>query len=429
MRIPRPIAVALVAAALAWHALALFADWRQGAREQHGRDFASYYYAVDVALHGGDPYDKAQLGAAARDDATRKGVHPFFYPPPYLLTMLWVAPLDLVTAYRAWFWLDEAFGLLAVLALWWWWRPLGPAVGATLAASVALLTALPNNHLMGQMNLPVVLLVVLGLHAADRRRDVLGGVLVGAACMMKMSPAFFVAWWLLRGRFRPAAAAVATAVVLTLLSLPVVGAAHQLRFYTEVLPAFGSGRYNGLSVGIDIFGNHSLPNLYDELFPAGAGHLVLSDTARALTTATLLAVVALTAALLRRRPADGLAEAGQVGAVAAAMLLVPVFTYEHHLVWLWPAAAAVTAALAQSRLGTAWAVPVGLALAVWCFDLATMKEMALSIDDTRPVLAWLLRESKLGAVLVLYAAAIAVGRSVPGSTAAAARPTSPAEVP
>lgn len=406
-----PVVKLLLAACLIWHALGLWPAWQSASRDHSGRDFASYYYAEQVALDGGDPYDKAQLAQAAQDDGTRRGVHPFFYPPPYLLTMLWVSPLSLGSAYRAWFWLDELFALLSVVVLWRWWRPLGPSVGVVLAGAMALLTAWPNNHAMGQMNWPVVLVVLLGLREAERGREVWGGALVGLGCMMKMSPALFVAWWLLHRRWRAAGAAVGAAVVLSLLALPVVAWPVQLRFFTEVLPAFGSGRYNGLGVGIHLFGNHSIPNLYDAMFPAGPMHLVLSDTARHLSTATTVAVVAGLGWALRQRPADGLTVAAHVGAITTTMLLLPVITYEHHLVWLLPAAAASVAGIASRRLHAAWAVPVVLALGLACFDLDILKRTSLSLTDSHPALAVGLRELKFGAIVALWAASLAVVRS------------------
>lgn len=412
----RSVVSLFVVACLAWHALSVLDHWRQAHRERHGRDFASYYYAVDVSFAGGDPYDKRALGASSRDDETRKAVHPFFYPPPFVLVSAWVRPLDLVTAYRVWFWLDELFLLLSVLVLARWWRPLGPAVPVALAGLVAALTAISNNHLMGQANLPVLLLVLLALKTAEDRRWPLAGALMGLACMLKMSPGLFVAWWWLRGRRAAAVAACVAAVVYSVLSLPLVGLEHQWRFYTEVLPGFGSGDYNGLTVGIDLFGNHSLPNLYDELWPAaGRAHLVLSPTAALLSSLTLLGLVGATGWWLRAPPVDLLALAGQIGAVCAVMLLVTVITYEHHLVWMLPGAVVAVVAVWEGRLGARWAAPIGLALAALCFDLVALKAMHQYVTPGHVALGLLLREAKLGAIVCLYAANVAVARSAPGS--------------
>ena len=402
----------LVAAAVLWHLFAITADgWTQARKEKHGRDFASYYYAVQVAVEGGDPYDTPALEERARQDRTRKAVYPYFYPPPFLLLLLWVVPLGLKTSYLAWYWLDELFLVAAALALWRWWRPLGPSVGVLIALAVAALTAIPNNHLMGQANMPVLALVIAGLWAEDRDRPLLGGCLVGAACMLKMSPAFFVAWWMLRRRWTAVAAACGFAVLLTLASLPIAGLDVQLHFYTEVLPGFGSGDYNGLSVPISIFGNHSIPDLLNTALPSGDGSL--STPARVLSTLSLLAVVAGTGWAFRAEPSDAVARAAQLAAVAVAMLLVPVYTYEHHLVWAIPAVVISVYALMEGRLGRGWAIPLGLAVAAWAYELAALKTIwtAYRVEVPQIVLAGIIQEVKFAALVILFAATIRLGRS------------------
>ena len=74
-------------------------------------------------------------------------------------------------------------------------------------------------------------------------------------------------------------------------------------------------------------------------------------------------------------PVDAAARHAQIAAIAALMLLVPVITYEHHLIWLAPAAMVAVTAVDEGRLSKAWALPVGLALAAWCYDLVPLKAM------------------------------------------------------
>ncbi len=408
--LPRQILLLLTVAALAWHTFVLGLHWREASREQQARDFASYYYAAQVAADGGDPYRRGELGAASREDQTRRGVHPFFYPPPSLLVMVWTLPLDLVEAYRVWFWLDELAALATALVLARWWQPLGPSVAPVILLFLALHTGLPNNHVMGQANLPVMCLALLGLQQQQRGRDLTGGALLAAACMWKMAPGLIVAWWLLQRRFKAAFAAMGFAVVLSILALPLVGFWDQWRFYTEVMPGFGSGDYNGLTVGIDLYGNHSLPNVVNGWFPNGRG-MSLSSTGRTVSGLLNLALVAGLFWALRRRPADPIAEAGHVGALCVAMLLVPVFTYEHHLVWALPAAVASVAAVVTGRLDRRWSVLVGLSLAAWMFDLQELKTLSTFSKPGMPWLAIGIRELKLASLICMLVASATLGRS------------------
>ena len=97
--------------------------WERVKNRKDAADFATYYYATQVAFAGGDPYRTKSLSRAARKDLTRKSVHPYFYPPPFVLGMAWTQPLDLKTAYHAWFWFNQLC-LLATLWIFWKWLDL-----------------------------------------------------------------------------------------------------------------------------------------------------------------------------------------------------------------------------------------------------------------------------------------------------------------
>lgn len=400
----KALVAAVVLVGLVAHTSQLLDGWRKVRGVDHGRDFASYHYAVQVAVDGGDPYDVGALSSRAKADDTRRSVHPFFYPPPFLLTMVWVAPLSLGEAYRAWFWVDSLFLLAALLALW-RWRPGWPTLvaGGVILASF---TPLVNNHVMGQANLPVVALVAWGALLALRKRPWLGGVLVGIACMLKMSPGLLVAWWLVRRDWKPAIAACVTAAVLSLASLPLAGFDVQLRFYTEILPSLSSGDYNGLTVPITLFGNHSIPNLWAQAFP-GSG---LTDAARLGGSLTNLAVVAAVfAGVWRTR--DELGALCALGALVAVMLLVPAYTYEHHTVFLVIPLVALASALATGRLSPAWLVGLVPAYVLSAWQISHLKKVASNQADA---IGWLLQEAKFFALVVVLVACVVAARSEPG---------------
>jgi alpha-1,2-mannosyltransferase len=370
-----------------------------------GRDMASYHYAVQVASEGGNPYDVEALSAAARADHTRDRVHPFFYPPPFLIAMAWTLPLDLATAYRIQYWLDELFLIAALLALWRWWRPLGPAVPAAIPLYGCLLFPAVYSHLMGQVNGLILFLVVTGLWMAQTRRELAGGILVGCAAMFKMSPAVFVAWWLLRGQHRAVLAAVGTALMLSLATLPLLGFTEQLRFYTDILPAFGTGDYNGLMIKIGMFANHSVPNILDQLFPGDGTRL--SSTARWLSIGVLTSLAA-TAAWAFRRKGTREQNAAQVSALFLLALLIPVYTYEHHLVFALPAMV-LGAVMSWRRALPAWACAAVLgASLVLCLPHPILKPLAWVTLGGGP--GWLVQEAKFASLLILGGAMFALAR-------------------
>jgi len=394
--------VALLAlVALWWHAERQWQAWEDKARP-HAFDHASFHYAVKVASDGGDPYDTRQLNRRAKAERTRGKVHPFFYPPPALMLMSWQADWSLKDAYYTWFWLDEAAVLATLVLLILWWRRLGPAVPLAAIAVLGTGTVFHDNHVMGQVNTPVMLVTLLGLWVARRGREGLGGAIVSVACMAKMAPALFVVEALTRRRWRFVGGAVAGALVLSLLAVGVYGWETTRRFYVEVFPGFASGDYNGLRVPITLWANHSVPNVWIEAFPAETKpwrHV--SDTAWWGARVSLMALLG-TGLWRSLRAGDGLVDTAlRVGGVGVAMLLIPLYTYEHHLVWAVPALVATAGAIGVGRLPW-WSVGVWwAALSVWAVDLFWWNRTFDDVDPERAVLRWAMREGKMLGLLAL----------------------------
>lgn len=388
------IAAALVAALVATHGSAL----QRVERSRSGRDFATYYYAAQAALDGRDPYDRRELGALARQDRTRRSVHPYFYPPPFLLGMVWVAPLSLKAATLTWFFLQELalVGSLVALRRWlrapWW----------LLGAVAALYGPLPDNLTMGQVNLTVGLLAIVGLWRGS-------GTVVGAAAMAKMSPALYLAGWGARGRLRPVVFAGLTAIALSLVSLPVVDLPTQLRFYTEVLPGFSSGAYNGLTVPITLPANHSIPDLANQVWPGPDDH-TLSATAATVSRAASLTLLA-GLSLVARRARGALATANAFGALTVLLVATPVYTYEHHLAMLLLPLVAAGAAVARGHLARGWWAAWLPAAIVLGLPLQALREA----KQAAPAAEWWVQESKFFALALLavvcVAAALTRGRA------------------
>jgi hypothetical protein len=351
---------------------------------KHARDYATYHYAIAEAVDGGDPYDTKALSKRAREDKTRKSVHPYFYPPPFLLGMGWAAPLDLSLAYQVFFWLSQLsiLGVLIILRRW-----IGTPL-IVLGVLACTLTPITDSAKMGQANALVLLLAVAGLWR-------MSGGLIGAAAMAKMSPALYLFAWAARQSWRPVLIACATAVALSLLSLVLVGPEAQWRFYTEVLPGFSSGHYHGLTVKIALPANHSIPDLFNQYWPGPDKHTLsaMAQTGSKITTVCALAALV----WLARHKRDTLGDANLYAAFSVLMLIAPVYTYEHHLVAALFPAAALGTALVRRRLGPwAWflALPAYFFVAWPLYWLRPLQKMA-------PELKWQLQESKFFGLVVL----------------------------
>ena len=401
----RWLAAAIVAGALA-HGVSVGFAWRDAARMHGGKDYASYHYAAVAAREGGDPYDTPALARRARVDGRVLPLNPYFYPPPFLCLVAWSPYTSLDAAYRIWFWISEVaavFALGAAVAL---TRPLGPQAPAVAVLAMALCSAFADNLRMGQANLVVLAVTLAGLWAARTGRVGIGaGALLGVACLWKMSPALFVLHWLVQRRYAPVAAALVAAFVASLATLPILDLAHQWTFYGSVLPGFGTGDYNGLIVPITLFGNHSIPNLYAQAFP---GNGALGQFARLLSTVTAVGFVAGTMFAFRTA-ADEAQRVAQIAGIAVLMLLIPVYTYEHHLVWALPAVVVGALALLEGRLPRWVAVPFLAAVLAWGVDLAVVKTAAMYASELAWWLAIAVQESKFVALVVLFAICARLG--------------------
>lgn len=377
----RGIAIGLLAGYVAGQG---YTAWSAVSKAKHGRDYATYHYAVQVAVDGGDPYNNRQLAQAARKEGIRRSVHPYLYPPPFLFSMLWSVPLSLPSAYQAWFFINQAFllGLLWVFHRWMRTHWMGLALIAVTFSPIA------DSVKMGQVNLMVLLLAAIALWRTN-------GLWLSAAAMAKMSPAILLAWWIVRLEVRAVLLAGVGAVGLSLLALSLVGVEVQENFYTNVLPGFSQGDYNGLKVPVTLPANHSIPDIYNQIWPGPTKH-TLSETGQRWSSLTSLGLLAVLCAFARRRR-DYVGDAGLAGAFVVLMVITPAYTYEHHLAFLVLPVVALATAIQHRRLPT-WSWP--LAAAAYFF-VAWPLWWLRWVQDQLPPLRWLLQESKFFGVVVI----------------------------
>jgi hypothetical protein len=370
--------------------------WKDVVTAKHGRDYATYHYAVAEAFGGGDPYDTRALDERARAEKTRTSVHPFFYPPPFLLTMLWAAHASLASAYRAYFWINQAALVLVLLVLRRWYGVPALAIGILLAT----FTPIPDDIRMGQANLVVLLFAVLGLWRAS-------GVLVSLAAMCKMSPALYLAQWTAERRWRPVIVAICGAFAWSAVALTVAPWKVQLEFYRDVLPGFSTGEYHGLTVPISLPANHSLADIFNRLWPGPNNH-ILSSTARIANSIASLALTGITAWFARTRR-DALGSALFAGAFTVAMLVTPIYTYEHHLVFLLLPLTALATAASRGSMSRPLLIAASVAYVFVSWPLAWIR----AASSVAPSFAGAFYETKFVGLLALWALCIAVGRDCP----------------
>jgi hypothetical protein len=392
-RLSLPVAILLI---LVYAAVIAPLTWKSVVTAKHGRDYATYHYATQVAVDGGSPYDTRALDARARADRARSSVHPFFYPPPFLLTMLWAEPLSLATGYRAYFWINQVALVLVLLVLRRWFALPLLAIGILLAT----FTPIPDDIRMGQANLIVLLLAVVGLWRTS-------GVLVSLAAMCKMSPALYLAQWMAEQRWRPVAVAIAGAFAWSAVALVLAPWPVQLEFYRDVLPGFSTGEYHGLTVPISLPANHSLADVFNRWWPGRNSH-VLSETARVANTVASLSLTGIVAWFARTRR-DALGSALFAGAFTIVLLVTPIYTYEHHLVFLLLPLGALAAAAARGILPTPLLAAAMIAYVFVAWPLVWIR----AASSAAPAWSGIFYETKFFGLLAIGALCIAAGRRCP----------------
>ncbi|TCO65634.1 glycosyltransferase 87 family protein [Actinocrispum wychmicini] len=307
----------------------------------NGGDTAVYQAGAASLLHGFPLYDNDIL-------PTEPGYArlPFTYPP---VAALLFTPLVIVPPQVAWG-IMNALSVLALVGVVYvvlrkvprrpsWLRP---EWGAVLLGLGLLLTEPVRVNLgYGQINLLLMALVVLDVLAPTR----FGGVLVGVAAAVKLTPLIFVVHFLLVGRKRDALRAAGTFVGLQALMFAI--APHDAyRFWTHTV--FDSSRIGPTNWSW----NQSLGGMIRRFSEQASWSQPVAYG--------IGLVLAVGAAVLVRRYRDRPAWAMLVTGYLA--LLVSPVSWVHHWVWAVPLVAVLLAEAGCGNKVARWLLPVTVLL-------------------------------------------------------------------
>ncbi|QGU07148.1 Polyprenol-phosphate-mannose-dependent alpha-(1-2)-phosphatidylinositol mannoside mannosyltransferase [Corynebacterium occultum] len=265
-----------------------------------------------------------------RDYEVRGIVLPFTYPP---LGAILFTPLTLLPMMPG----AAVWALITVVLLWWCMvivlRRALPQLGtvdhrilATWALPVALLFEPVRETLsFGQINVLLMLLVLLD--TLGRQSRLPRGILIGLAAAIKLTPAVFILYFLVRRDWKGAATTVASGVFFTLLAFA-LNPTISWTYWLDTLQ--NTDRIGGLAYTA----NQSFQGMLFRVLPessVGPAWLVL----------VILGLVGIIAAMLRVQGAASSAETSALGLVMlnslVALVCSPV-SWSHHWVWLVPVA-------------------------------------------------------------------------------------------
>jgi alpha-1,2-mannosyltransferase len=198
-------------------------------------------------------------------------------------------------------------GMAASAGLW--------SLGALLVGLVLWLEPVRLSLQLGQVNLVILAVVVADLLGPDKRKW--AGVGIGVVAGIKLTPALFIVYLILLGRRRPAVMASLTFAATVLIGFAVLPKGSEY-FWLR------GGFHDVARITSDPVANTSLKGLFVRLHIVGAPTIVAT---------ALLAVVALTIAVLAWRHGQHVLGLAIVGMSSAA--LSP-FSWSHHWVWVTP---------------------------------------------------------------------------------------------
>ncbi len=348
------------------------------ARPSVKNDFTSYYVAglavragMPDALYYPDPVGSLFAQASEQhpwiDLARPAGIEqPNYYLYPPLFAVLF-APLTLLpykVAYVAWI----AFGAVCLavsvaLIL----RRLPPPFTSsrTLTAAAVCVTLaglfypVSRTLAVGQSSLLLLLLltaVLAGLERRTRRGDAVAGLCLAFGIMLKLTPAIFLPWLVMRRRWRALGACAAGLAALGAASLAAVGSGPHATYFFGIV-----GQISG---GTAFYPNQSLAGLFARVWGGNMRLADLVDPASPAAVAARVAgflLIAATFAFLWRRPGR---EDREFSLLVMAGLLSSPISWEHHYTLALIPAWILTQEAATGSLSVRRAALAGGALAL-----------------------------------------------------------------
>lgn len=343
-------------------------------------DLDVYRLGGQVLLQGGDLYGRLpdiELGANL----------PFTYPPiaAILFAPLALMPLKVASALftvvsivafavAVWVVSKEVSGLTGSRAAWF---------AVALTGATMWIGPMRETIWFGQINNVLMALVVIDLIALRGRKW--QGCLVGLALAIKLTPAVFLAYFLVRKQWRAMLVGIVSALVYTAIGFAVTWR-DSVTYWTETI------------VSTDRIGN--LAYLANQSINGLVRRLILDDTTASIVWFASCAVLGLSLLwLMWRLSAMGL-EAAAIVTMGLYSLLASPVSWSHHWVWCVPAILVLAFLWRTEPAPVAWVGGAVAALGVWVFYSRIIWEQPI-VDDG--VVQWTPWQQVLGNAQTLWA--------------------------
>jgi hypothetical protein len=334
---------------------------------QFGYDVSFYWLAAHHLLTGVPIYDPAQLAGTY----VPQGGGFYLYPP--LLAVLFVPfAAAFPGGYGSVAWIWSAFGAAILLAAVGWVAVSERVVANRRELLLILAAALAFPPVVGELVLGNVHMELLGLFAlawygvrrADGRGEMIAGLAIALAGMIKLLPFLLLVWFLGTGRRRAAAWTVGGALLMAAATLPVTGLQPWLDF-----PA--------------VLANHGAPADPTDALAAAVwlGAVIGPFAARVIVVAVAIAVTAWASRRLT-------APASFAIAVSAATLMAPSVFHHYLSMLVLPLLLALVASTRRGWIAVAY-------LAMWGGQQPALGALGWLLNRALPAAGALLVPSSL----------------------------------
>jgi hypothetical protein len=208
------------------------------------------YYRAAVAQRAGvaNVYDPVVYEGRDEDPDSVRMIGPFpidlyEYPPPFLVPVRAVLAVsdDFMVWRAAWFSIEALLLGATVLLLAAWIGGREGLYAALLAPAVLFAAPVVLLLQVGNYQVAVYALTILGLLAIERGRDAVGGTLLAITTVTKVFPGLFLVYLVARGRYRAAVMMLGASVAVVLLAAAVVGLGPFRAFVSYQLPRMADG--------------------------------------------------------------------------------------------------------------------------------------------------------------------------------------------
>ncbi|MGH9840240.1 MAG: glycosyltransferase family 87 protein [Blastocatellia bacterium] len=209
----------------------------------YSKDFIQEYLLAKAVLLGIDPY--LPLPEVAKQVFGTVPAPVFPHPTPHTPALAVLStPLGLVRyEYAAVLWLLLSIGCLieSVILLLRYWGGRIKSWHVVLICWAALgWSPVWEDLVIGQTNLPLLLLLIVMWQALRKGEEILGGVILGCVIALKLMAWPILIFLCLRRRWKSVFATFASAILLNLIALGAIGANGMRNYYFEVGPLLSS---------------------------------------------------------------------------------------------------------------------------------------------------------------------------------------------